>query len=58
MQTKVKNILVIRSATRIMNQTLKGLKQEFPLSRITVLAPESVQEDGSRVDPKIQKIKK
>ena len=44
MQTKVKNILVIRSATRIMNQTLKDLKQEFPLSRITVLAPESVRE--------------
>ena len=37
------NILVIRSATRILNQTLLGLKEEFPGCRITVLAPESVR---------------
>jgi hypothetical protein len=39
----IKNILVIRSATRILNQTLKGLKQEFPDSTITVLAPQGVE---------------
>ncbi len=38
----VKNILVIRSATRILNQTLTGLKHEFPKAKITVLAPKSV----------------
>jgi hypothetical protein len=37
------NILVIRSATRILNQTLLSLKEEFPGCRITVLAPESVK---------------
>lgn len=39
----VKNILVIRSATRILNQTLTALKQEFPDAKITVLAPQSVE---------------
>jgi len=38
----VKNILVIRSATRILNQTLTTLKREFPDAKITVLAPKSV----------------
>jgi len=38
----VKNILVIRSATRILNQTLIALRQEFPDAKITVLAPKSV----------------
>ncbi len=38
----VKNILVIRSATRILNPTLIALKQEFPDAKITVLAPETV----------------
>jgi hypothetical protein len=38
------NILVIRSATRILNQTLLALKEEFPGCRITVLAPESAKE--------------
>ncbi|GJL79275.1 MAG: hypothetical protein NPINA01_22640 [Nitrospinaceae bacterium] len=40
----IKKILVIRSATRILNQTLKALKQEFPDSKITVLAPKGVEE--------------
>jgi hypothetical protein len=39
----VKNILVIRSATRILNQTLIALKQEFPDAKVTVLAPETVE---------------
>jgi len=39
----VKNILVIRSATRVLNQTLTALKQEFPDAKITVLAPKSVE---------------
>jgi hypothetical protein len=39
----VKNILVIRSATRILNQTLIALKEEFPEAKITVLAPQSVE---------------
>ncbi len=39
----IKNILVIRSATRILNQTLIALKQEFPEAKITVLAPKSVK---------------
>ncbi|MBT5027821.1 MAG: hypothetical protein HOL15_01825 [Nitrospinaceae bacterium] len=43
MESRPMNILVIRSATRILNQTLLSLKKEFPESKITVLAPESVQ---------------
>ena len=39
----VKNILVIRSATRILNQTLTSLKREFPDAKITVLAPKSAE---------------
>jgi hypothetical protein len=38
------NILVIRSATRILNQTLLSLKEEFPDCKITVLVPQSAQE--------------
>ena len=38
---KFKNILVIRSATRILDSTIDSLKTEFPESKITVLAPES-----------------
>ena len=37
------NIFVIRSAALVFNQTLQSLKQEFPDSRITVLAPESME---------------
>ena len=39
----VKNILVIRSATLILNQTLTALKEEFPDAKITVLAPQTVK---------------
>jgi hypothetical protein len=39
----IKKILVIRSATRILNQTLNSLKQEFPDAKITVLAPLGVE---------------
>ena len=39
-----KNILLIRSATRILNPTLDSLKKEFPGAKITVLAPESARE--------------
>ena len=38
------NILVIRSATRILNQTLLSLREEFPDCKITVLVPQSAQE--------------
>jgi len=42
--TELKNILLIRSATRILNPTIESLKNEFPDSKITVLAPESTRE--------------
>lgn len=38
------NIFVIRSAALVFNQTLQSLKQEFPDSRITVLAPVSMEQ--------------
>ena len=41
--TELKNILLIRSATRILNSTIESLKNEFPGSKITVLAPESTR---------------
>lgn len=41
---EIKNILLIRSATRVMNPTIESLKKEFPNSKITVLAPESARE--------------
>ncbi len=43
MENKTKNILIIRSATRILNSTIDSLKKEFPDSTITVLAPESAR---------------
>ena len=46
---KTINILVIRSAALVFNQTLQSLKQEFPASRITVLAPESMEESVKQV---------
>ena len=42
------NIFVIRSAALVFNQTLQALKQEYPDSRITVLAPESMTEAVSQ----------
>ena len=41
--TDSKNILLVRSATRILNSTIESLKVEFPYSNITVLAPESIR---------------
>ena len=52
---KQKNVLVIRSATRILNQTLLSLKEEFPECRISVLAPESVRETIEQ-DPLIDEV--
>ena len=54
-QENPKNILVIRSATRILNQTLLSLKEEFPKCRITVLAPESTREAVEQ-DPLIDEV--
>lgn len=51
----VKNILVIRSATRILNPTLTALKQEFPDAKITVLAPKSVESVVAK-DPLIDEV--
>ncbi|SVC75274.1 uncharacterized protein METZ01_LOCUS328128 [marine metagenome] len=42
--TKSKNILLIRSAANTLNATINSLKNEFPDSKITVLAPESARE--------------
>ena len=49
------NILVIRSATRILNQTLLSLREEFPDCKITVLVPQSAQEAVAQ-DPLIDEI--
>jgi hypothetical protein len=49
------NILVIRSATRILNQTLLSLREEFPDSKITVLVPQSDQETVAQ-DPLVDEV--
>ena len=49
------NILVIRSATRILDQTLLSLKEEFPGCKITILAPESAREAVEQ-DPLIDEV--
>jgi hypothetical protein len=49
------NIFVIRSATRILNQTLLSLKKEFPGCKITILVPESVREVVEQ-DPLIDEV--
>ena len=49
------NILVIRSATRILNQTLLSLREEFPDCRITVLAPQSAGEAVAQ-DPLVDEV--
>ena len=54
-QESQKNIFVIRSATRILNQTLLSLKEEFPECRITVLALESAREAVEQ-DPLIDEV--
>ncbi|PIQ96677.1 MAG: hypothetical protein COV67_08230 [Nitrospinae bacterium CG11_big_fil_rev_8_21_14_0_20_56_8] len=50
-----RKILVIRSATRILNPTLQALKKEFPDCGITVLAPESVK-DALEQDPLVDEV--
>ncbi len=55
MDTQEKNILVIRSATRILNPTLLSLKEEFPGCKITVLAPESARKAVEQ-DPLIDEV--
>jgi len=49
------NILVIRSATRILNQTLLSLREEFPDCKITVLVPQSAQEAVAK-DPLVDEV--
>ena len=49
------NILVIRSATRILNQTLLSLREEFPACKITVLVPQSAQEAVAQ-DPLVDEV--
>ena len=49
------NILVICSATRILNQTLLSLKEEFPDCKITVLVPQSAQEAVAQ-DPLVDEV--
>ena len=49
------NILVIRSATRILNQTLLSLREEFPDCKITVLVPQSAQEAVTQ-DPLVDEV--
>jgi hypothetical protein len=49
------NILVIRSATRILNQTLLSLREEFPDCRVTVLVPQSAQEAVAQ-DPLVDEV--
>ncbi|MFQ5445048.1 MAG: glycosyltransferase family 9 protein, partial [Nitrospinales bacterium] len=55
MDRAIKKILVIRSATRILDKTLKLLKTEFPEASVTVLAPASVKENLLR-DPLIDEV--
>ncbi|MEK9629381.1 MAG: hypothetical protein VW455_10220 [Nitrospinota bacterium] len=52
---RAKKILVIRSATRILNQTLVSLKEEFPGCQITVLGPQSAKESMLQ-DPQIDEV--
>lgn len=54
-EKKQMKILVIRSATRILDQTLRSLKEEFPGCHISVLAPESAQE-ATQQDPLIDEV--
>ena len=49
------NILVIRSATRILDHTLLSLREEFPDCKITVLVPQSAQEAFEQ-DPLVDEV--
>ena len=55
MQKQPKKILVIRSATRILDQTLASLQEEFSGCHITVLVPQSVKESMEK-DEKIKEV--
>lgn len=52
---KEKKILIIRSATRILNQTMDALKREFPKSKITIVAPYPVKESLEQ-DPLVDEV--
>ena len=55
MQKQPKKILVIRSATRILDQTLASLQEEFIGCHITVLVPQSVKESMEK-DEKVNEV--
>jgi hypothetical protein len=55
MEEPPKKILVIRSATRILDQTLVSLQEEFPGCHITVLLPQSVKESMEQ-DQKVNEV--
>ena len=54
-KNKPKKILIIRSATRILSQTLVSLRKEFPGCRITVLGPQSAK-DSMQQDEQIDEV--
>ena len=53
--SKPTKILVIRSATRILSQTLVSLRKEFPGCHITVLGPQSAK-DSMEQDEQIDEV--
>ncbi len=55
MEKQPKKILVIRSATRILDQTLVSLREEFPGCHITVLLPQSLKESMAQ-DQKVNEV--
>jgi hypothetical protein len=55
MEIPLKKILVIRSATRILDQTLVSLQEEFPGCHITVLLPQSIKESMMK-DEKVNEV--
>jgi hypothetical protein len=55
MQKQPQKILVIRSATRILDKTLASLQEEFSDCHITVLVPQSVKESMEK-DEKVNEV--
>ena len=55
MKKQPNKILVIRSATRILDQTLASLQEEFSGCHITVLVPQSVK-DSMEKDEKVNEV--
>ncbi len=55
MENRPKKILVIRSATRILNQTLVSLREEFPGCHITILVPQSAK-DSMEKDAQVDEV--